>query len=223
MRCIKVSLVDLDHAAVPEILVSLGGREQSDDWVFKWSGAGLVSISPSEASFGGGPCALLRDAAFVDLDGDGILEVISAPGYSTAPGSIEKPRIYDMYKLVDGAYARSGSFEHFSLHGPLEPHHAPDRFLIRTFLATSPGSPYVMTLASGDGRDEPPVEKTEVRLNGELVPGVEKIGHKVRHLSIPVTVKGTNAIEVTVRGVEGSKLYVGIGPALAGSHPPNGQ
>jgi hypothetical protein len=205
----KVSLLNLDQASTPEILVELGGRGQAIDWVFKWNGTALVSFGPG-GPYHGSPCTDLQDASFVDLDGDGILEIVNEPEYLPGQEKSDAPRTYQVYKLVDGTYTPSGVFEFFAGYAPPGP---PVRLRTRGFSASTPESGYVMTIANGDGRDEPPVQSAKIRLNGEVVPGTETISRKVRYLKIPVTVQADNEIYVSVTGPAGSALYVGIGPA----------
>jgi hypothetical protein len=73
-----------------------------------------------------------------------------------------------------------------------------------------------MTLANGDGRAEMAVTGAEIRLNGVLIAGPDRINQQMRTLQIPVTVSAHNTLSVTVSGGASSALYVGIGPR----HPP---
>ncbi len=231
----KLSLIDLDHSAVPEILAELGGRAQLIDWAFKWNGAALVTFGPTEP-YQGSPCTDLQDASFIDLDGDGILEIVNAPEYLPGEEKSDAPRRYQVYRLVDGAYTPSGVFEYHSGFVPPSPSSKPAR--TEAFNASSPGSPYIMTIANGArlGAEPPPVgqnwlpvQGAEIRLNGQLVPGTERISPTVRYLKIPVTVKDENIVDVKVAvspsavASLSSMLTIGIGPAPSGSQPTSSQ
>jgi hypothetical protein len=226
----RLSLLDLDHSAVPAILAELGGRAQLIDWVFKWNGNALAPFGPTE-SYHGAPCTVLQDADFIDLDGDGILEIVNEPEYLPNNEKSDAPRVYQVYKLVDGAYAPSGTFEYISGFVSPGPTSKPPR--TEGFTASAPGSAYVMTIANGARDSEPaptggnwvPVWSAEIRLNGELVPGTEHLGPTTaRYLKIPVTVKAHNTVDVKVGpslsaiGAVRSMLTIAIGPA-----PPNSQ
>ena len=97
------------------------------------------------------------------------------------------------------------------------------------FSASAPGSPYILTIANGPrdetpaGRDRPPVQSAEIRLNGELVPGTEKISQTVRYLKIPVTVQAQNTVDVKVAGPQGAMLNIGIGPAPSADSQATGE
>lgn len=230
----RVSLLDLEHTGTPEILVELGGRGQLTDWVFKWNGTTLNPFGPTEP-YDDGRCTLLQDASFIDLDGAGILEIVNAPEYLPGEERSDAPRTYQLYRLVDGAYTLSGVFEYLSEFVPPGPSTKPPR--TEGFNASAPGSSYIMTIANGARRDEtPPVGKTwlpvqgaEIRLNGELVPGTEKINQTVRYLKIPVTVKARNTVDVKVAvsasavASLSSMLTIGIGPAPSDSQSANSQ
>jgi hypothetical protein len=205
----KVSLIDLDRSGRPEVLIQLAtDRMEPMMWIFKWDGTELKSFGGTEDDRGL-PCTVLFDATFVDLDGDGILEIVDGNEFENADQS--GPVQSRVFRLKDGTYVQSGIFEYFffGVTGP------------DTFEAGNPKIPYVVTVANGDGRKMPPVDAAEIRLNGELIAGPDKISRRSRYLSIPVTVKDQNTIDVRITsGAEGSGLFVGIGPAPA---PPNSQ
>jgi hypothetical protein len=211
----EVSLIDLDHSGNPAVLVSLVGGAEGVGmrWVFKWDGSALKSIGPGKDDEGL-PCTELHDPDFLDLDGDGILEIVER----SKPFEPDTPDNYDVYKLTDGAYKLSGVFESFSgFPVPIAP--PPPRFRIQRFVASAPGSPYIMTIANGNGRDEPPVQSAQVLLNGEAVTAPGQITQTVRSLKIPVTVKANNTVDANVSGQQGSFLYIGIGPAAPPKPP----
>ena len=76
----SVSLVDLDNDLRPEVVVNLtSATGSSADWIFKWTGSGLNLLGPSQVQSDGNISTLLGDAAFVDLDGDGVPEILNPP------------------------------------------------------------------------------------------------------------------------------------------------
>ena len=161
---------------------------------------------------------LLNDAYFLDLDRDGILEIVNPPEFeSYRPDDEEKPeqpKKYAVYKIAgEDGYKPSGLvFEFFRefLAGPA-------KLQGDGFVASQPGAPYVMTIVTGDGRNVLPVTSAEVRLNGELVAGPEKINQNNRLLKVPVIVRAENVVEVTFSGPEGSALFIGVAPVRSES------
>jgi len=205
----EISVVDLDHSGHPGVLVELpdGHGGPTLDWIFRWDGSKLISLGPTR-TIGLSVCPGLYGSQFVDLDGDGFLEAVSTLVHA-AP---DEPVTYEVYKLAGGAYKPSGAFEFFEWF-PVDSEPLPPAYRVREFIASLPGSPYVLTIANGDGRDEPPVESAQVLLNGEAVTTPGQITKTARWFKIPVTVKANNTVEVHASGPKDSQLYVGIGPA----------
>jgi len=209
----RLSPIDLDRSGSPEILVEFGdtgARGGSIGWVFKWNGSSLVPLSPTESE-NGKPCTKLDESDFVDLDGDGILEIVDRIDVDYRNDANGTPNTYDVYKLVNGAYKLSGSFEYYSGFWPGG--FRPMRGRSETFTASNPKEPYVVIIANGDGRDRKSVQSADIPLNGEPVTTPGQITQSVRSLKIPVTVKAKNTVDVKVTGPKGSVLIVGIGPA----------
>ena len=205
----EVSAMDLDKSGRPAILAGNTdnyGRPQP--WIFKWDGTGLKSLG-AQTPVRGLPCTDLVDPLFVDLDGDGVFEIVN--GFESERPDQTGPARTRVYKLENGVYKQTGIFEYFfyGIGAGGED----------TFLARHPEAPYVVTVANGSGKDEPPVGAAEIRLNGQLIAGADKINRKSRYLSIPVTVKDQNSVEVKIlSGSNESRLYVGVGPVPSGSH-----
>src|ERR1022692_3243550 len=132
----------------------------------------------------------------------------------TTRRSPSNPRKYAVYKIAgEDGYKPSGLvFEFFRefLAGPA-------KLQGDGFVASQPGAPYVMTIVTGDGRNVLPVTSAEVRLNGELVAGPEKINQNNRLLKVPVIVRAENVVEVTFSGPEGSALFIGVAPVRSES------
>jgi len=205
----EVSTIKIDNSGKAAILAGntdKNGRPQP--WIFKWDGTGLKSLG-AQTPVGGLPCTDLFDPLFVDLDGDGVLEIVN--GSEAEKPDQTGPAVTGFYKLINGAYTQTGIFEYFfsgiGVGGA------------DTFLASHPEVPYVVTVANGNGKAEPPVGAAEIRLNGQLIAGSDKVNQSSRYLSIPVTVKNQNSIEVKIlSGSNESRLYVGVGPVPSGSH-----
>src|ERR1039457_6223322 len=201
----------------------LTGRHKSGRWAVRpqrcrWSTWTNMKPFGTWVKRPGGRKTLLNDAYFLDLDRDGILEIVNPPEFeSYRPDDEEKPeqpKKYAVYKIAgEDGYKPSGLvFEFFSefLAGPA-------KLQGDGFVASQPGAPYVMTIVTGDGRNVLPVTSAEVPLNGELVAGPEKINQNNRLLKVPVIVRAENVVEVTFSGPEGSALFIGVAPVRSES------
>jgi hypothetical protein len=63
-----------------------------------------------------------------------------------------------------------------------------------------------MTVSNGDGRDRTAVSSAEIRLNGVLIAGPDRINQQTRTLRLPVTVLANNTLSVTVTGDSQSSI-----------------
>jgi hypothetical protein len=206
-----ISQIDVDHSGRPEFLVetAAGVHENPIQQVFRWNGTALESVGPFYVSSDGTRQPIAGENRFVDLDGDGQLELINPPdvnGDILAAG--EEAHAYTVYKLAGGVYARSDLifdvFQDYDL--------TMNKYPEEDFAAADPGQAHIMTLANGDGRAQMAVTGAEIRLNGFLIAGPDRINQQMRTLQIPVTVSAHNTLSVTVSGDAFSTLYVGIGP-----------
>ena len=197
--------IDIDRSGRPTFLVettsSLDGRPE--EAIFRWNRTGLELM---------GPFGDARDCAFVDLDGDGTLEVTCPPNVSNSVrAQAQVASAYIVYKLSGGAYIKSDTILYvFQGYRVARNGHQDIEFAV-----ADPGQPHVMMLSNGDGRDETPISGAEIRLNGALIAGPDRINAKLRTLRLPVTVAAHNTLSVKVTGDARSSIYVGIGPQHA--------
>jgi hypothetical protein len=205
----KVSIINLDHSGKPGVLVEFyADRYIAIDWLFKWTGTELVPINPTNNDEGF-PCTSLRDSEFIDLDGDGTIDIIDR----SKPFQEDTPDNYDVYKLTGGTYKLSGTLDYFSVF-PVSTSSLPARFRIGRFIASAPKTPYILTIANGGGEvNAPAAQSAQVFLNGEPVTMPGQITQSTRSLKIPVTVKVHNTVNANVSGPQDALLYIGIGPA----------
>ena len=198
-----VSLIDLDNDGRPEVVVKFSGATGGMiDWIFKWNGSELDLMVPETIYVG--------SAAFVDLDGDGILEIVNPPG---AAGAVrEGPFEYTALKLIDGTYRLSPTVFYFF--NTFAPETGASASVTREFSVPSPGVPYKVTIANGYPRDGQRVSSARITVNGVLVTAPSRINQKVAAITIPlnVAIKKTNTVSVELTGSPGSFLSIGIGP-----------
>lgn len=211
----RIERIDVDRSGRPQFLVEVttGQYNRATQAVFRWNGTALELVGPFETSSDGTRDLALREGQFVDLDGDGSLEAINLPDVSnTILADGDEAHQYIVYKLSGGVYARSDIlFDVFQAYRASR-NGRPDI----NFAVADPGQSHILTVANGDGRDRTAVSGAEIRLNGVLIAGPDRINQQTRTLRIPVTVSAHNTLSVTVTGEAFSSLYVGIGP----EHPP---
>jgi hypothetical protein len=205
----SISTIDLDHSGSPQFLVQLGAGQHGEQsqLVFKWNGTALKPFGPFVTEDDGTIFPVLFGGEFLDLDGDGILEAVSPLRTSPAALRAGEPQTHIVYKLVGGAYSESDLIFDFFF-GFV----GSEEF---TFAVADPKFPHIMTIANGDGRGYPPVTAAEIRLNGVVVAGPDRINQQTKTLRIPVNVAAQNTLSVSMSGVSGAVLNVGIGPERA--------
>jgi hypothetical protein len=199
----QVSLARLDSAPVPEIVVNFSsGAGGSSDWIFKWTGAELKVFGPTETDTNGNVFTVLNDAAFEDLTGDGIPEILDPPErLSSAPMKV--------YQLVDGRYELT-SLRIYALdwfgRGPDAP-----EVQTREFSLDDPAKDYVLVIANGGGDNTNFVNSGEIKWNGDVVAGPDHLNQRTRSLRIPVKVTGSkNTATVELHGDPGSRILMGV-------------
>jgi hypothetical protein len=108
----SVRLMDLLDDGGPEIVVYLADGKDLATWIFRFNGRTLESIGPT--ALGTLPRSLLSNAVFLDLDGDGVLEVVnkaemqnSVPVYPTFRYDRATGR-YQSYRLLRNLYQIGG-------------------------------------------------------------------------------------------------------------------
>jgi len=109
-----VRFVDIDNDGRLEVVTSFtSARGRAANWVFKWNGTALDFIGPSVVDEHGDAATLLIDAAFRDLDGDGILEIINSA--QQAPLAVDEPELEigpsDIFSFDGERYVFSRSVE----------------------------------------------------------------------------------------------------------------
>ena len=201
----EISSIDVDHSGRPQFLVAFAwgihvGMAQT---VLRWNGTGMEMVGPVRTE-SDGPVPGLTDGDFVDLDGDGVLEAVNPPGTSYERELLVSGKPYTVYKLSGGLYTQSDVIFDF-FYGFFESDDI-------EFAVADPSQPHILTIVNGDGRAQGPVASAEIRLNGVLVAGPNRINQKMRTLRIPVRARAKSTLRVTVTRKGDSILYVGIGP-----------
>ena len=106
-RCV-IRLRDVDFDGQPEAFVNFQGVRASSGWVFKWDGATLRNLTPTESAEGR-VSSLLLDPAVYDLDHEGPLELIAARAVERqVPNTRSRYPAY-VYGLTGAGFTVQGS------------------------------------------------------------------------------------------------------------------
>ncbi|MBI2838489.1 MAG: VCBS repeat-containing protein, partial [Acidobacteria bacterium] len=193
-----VEPLDLDGDGAPEIVVSLSSaRGREADWLFKWSGRGLRLIGPSTVDDDGDVSTVLGDADFVDINGDGFLEIINPPEEDP-----DEP--FDVFDL-DGNRLKPINFVGTYLRGAGKPTESVEIF------PASRGD-YLLKIINGDAKGDHRVSSAVVRLNGRVVVGPNELSQNVSEISVRVSLQGSNTLGVELRSAPDSQITLSVGP-----------
>jgi hypothetical protein len=198
----SVETVNLDGTGNEEVIVSFSSpRGRDSNWIFRREGETLALIGPSAVDEDGDLYPTIVDAGWLDLDGDGSLELYAPSGN---PGDFDaepQPPSFVVYTLTNGQYAPAGSLSYARRFERTTA--APNDFR-ETFLA-QPGA-HTLKIAN-DG-----VSSATVRLNGADIVTPNMLNPNVRTITVDVTLQSSNTIEVELASAPGSSLTVGIAP-----------
>jgi hypothetical protein len=206
----SVAVVDLDGDGRPELVMScaVGNRSIQHASFFKWSGTGLVVLNPPHDTRKNA-WAPITDPNFVDLYGDGKLEVLSPTGaWSGGEDSDEHP--YDVFRLNGNHLVQAavgvGYFNSF-YRGTGKPYAEEVQFTV------APGV-YVLTIVNGL-RGANVVDSGVVTLNGSVVVTPSDFAKKKPVITLPVTLTAQNTLSVELRSAPESFIHVTVAPQPA--------
>ena len=209
----SVSLLEIDGEGPPEVLVSLSSaRGPSADWVFDWDGSDLRPVNPTVAGDDGEIDTVLSDADFLDLDGDGVAEMINPTGSGPVAEDETEPIAfgdYDVYAFDGERYAPAGSVSYFGT--ATRQTGAPVTERIR-FGVQPPGA-YRLHIVNGTASGADRVSSAVIRLNGVEVAGPSDFNQNVAQLDVAVSLQEDNLLEIELRGRPGGRLAYTFQPA----------
>lgn len=197
----SVTLVDLDGDGKPEILLNIPGPRSSENWILKWSN-GQLSLIPgtTKADSRGRPRTLLTSVELLDIDGDGLPEILS----NTA-GEARKP-VTDVYKYVNGICVR---LPEFVFRWRVARTTGEQDEYDTTFLVAAPGD-YVLRVVNGDSRGSNQVTSGEIDLNDDTVVAKSELKKQNRLITVPVKLDAENEIYIALRGTPGGEITVSV-------------
>jgi hypothetical protein len=218
-----VRLLDVDRDGRPEVIVSFSSAKGLNaEWVLRWKGGTLEPMGPGDADADGDATTLLHDALFIDLDGDGTLEIVNTPDESPDNDAVE----YEVYALAGGRYTETQTLVFFDTFarpaksamattGRDDPNGQPD-VITTDFVVADPTRKYEMRIVNGDDAGGHRVTSGDIRVNGVRVAVSEVFGGKRRVVIVPIAVAASNTIRATLRGPRGAWLTVAINPVDGG-------
>lgn len=159
-RC-SIRLRDVDFDGQPEVFVSFHGVRAASGWIFKWNGAALESLTPTQSS-GERVWSLLMDPATYDLDHRGPLEVIAAREVERLGPGMRSSSPAFVYRLGATGYEVDRSLlAVVAYRGDVDP-----RGNLRSFrLLQDSNGPYTMRIVNGDRTGARRVTGVTVQLN----------------------------------------------------------
>ncbi len=199
----SVRTVDVDGDGKPEVLLSIAGERQSEDWILKWNGSKLSILSPVRTDSVGKPHSLLSSVQLLDIDGDGLPELL----VRYAP--LHELPIMHVYKLVNGTFVAAPDLY---LHDRfIRTKGEPDEFDY-TFSVSAPGN-YILHVVNGDTRGKAMVDSGEIDINDQVLVNEQAFKKQTRTLDLPVTLATLNEIYVVLRSTPGSEITVSLSKA----------
>jgi hypothetical protein len=212
----SVELRDLDDDGVPEVAVTYKvspGRSEAT-WLFRWSGSTLVSLwdpSPANVSPTTLPAPQVDD--YVDLDGDGQIEVVTREvehdgSESDDPDLVRDKAVYTANRLVDGTYQpwkKLLAYESFVARGANDV-----RVQKKTFDVRDTAAQYLVRLVRSGFSKSWSIRSAEVRLNGAVIADASAFAQGSSVVMLPVGLQSHNVLTVTKIVVDGADTTKGM-------------
>lgn len=198
----KVELFDLDRDGRMEIVVLLAAMRTDFTSLFKWTASGLDLWGPTSTNHRGIERTTLPTIDYADLDGDGVLELIEE---NDPESGLLMAKVH---RLSGGNYVAASPA---AFHAQYVRDTGKPEKVSTTFRAPADGAGrWVLRVVNGDYTGAKAVTAGEIPLNGVSVVPSDKLKQKGRTISVPVTLRGENTLEVELRGDPGSTLTVAL-------------
>lgn len=212
----QLALVDVNNDGRKEAHISFLTRQSTTDWVYAWDGQQLSNLTPMTVvgRLNGAAETDLRNASFLDLDGDGVLEVYS---FSQPPIDGSAPAASDVFRLSGGRFVIDRSvitlldFERTS--------GAPKTDVATVLLPIGAQGPYTLRVINGAGsagagaRVEDAVQSGRVWLNGQEIVRPNDFGNQVAVIERTVSLQADNELKVRLAGAPGGRITIVIDAA----------
>ena len=194
-----VEAVNLDATGGDEIVATFGAATGNESvWVFRWDGTSLQSVGPVVRDGDGTPRSTLVNAGWLDLDGDGVMEIYAPRVILPIAEGAAVHQAFDVYRWNGQSFVASGpavSYVRQFFRGTGKPETVGDSF-------SAAAGNHVLRIVNGPRR----VSSAVVTLNGSVVAGPQSFGQQVGVIEIPVVLREENQLSVELRGAPGGSL-----------------
>ena len=208
----QVERLDLDNDGRPEIVVRFSSaRGPRSTWIFRWTGAQLVPIGPLSVDENGDVSTELTEASFIDVDGDGTLEIVQPESNGpVAPGETEitfsPPKIY---RLTGGRFVFD---QELIFLASFTRGTGPPQTESRSFSVPASAGAFVVKIVNGERGGRNRVSSARIRLNGTSIAGPSDFNQQVGSKSVQVLLKEENVLEAELASKPGGKLTILVSP-----------
>ena len=208
----SIRLVNFRGSGSPAIVVSFtSATGNCADWIYERDKNTLKLVGPAETLEDGNQTTVLGDAVFVDLRGDGKLEIVNPPDPLGAAADVSALSRFKIFELSGDSYVSTGRF--FNFFETFVQQQDESEGDTRSFTLENSDRKYVLTVAkrsesSGTHR----IASAEIWINGRLIVSSKNLPIVVQALTIPIELSSSNTISVKLNGPPGAELSVGIGP-----------
>jgi len=171
-------------------------------WIYQWANGALRLFGPMRTDSFGQQHTVLNEPVFVDVDGDGIDEII-VPAERNTDAVTSKT-----YQLRAGAFTPVDPTLFFATYRRTAGD--PDEF--EDNVVSAPGK-YVVNIVNGDRTGAKKVTSANVAVNGATVFTAADFKKQIRTMSAPVTLTDHAVITVSVAGAPDSLFTLSIKPS----------
>ncbi|HEY2094008.1 MAG TPA: VCBS repeat-containing protein [Thermoanaerobaculia bacterium] len=192
----SLSIADLDGDGKPEIIMSIPGGRYTQDWLFKWTVGAIKLFGPLESDGAGRPHTTLFGLNLLDIDGDGIPELLT-PDADRSRMAVQE--------LVNGKYVtRPPLVFYYRLTRGTG---LPDA--LDTGVTVTPGN-YTLTIVNGDSHGLNRSTAAYLEVNGVVIFAESAFKKAERVLSATVALHETNELYLELRSAPGSEVTIAI-------------
>jgi hypothetical protein len=202
----RLRLVDVNADGRPEVLVTFASAQGlAAQWLFTWAGTALSLIGPVALDERGLSSTTMVGGDLLDLDGDGVLEIVVPGEFAEVP---QDTGTFLVYRFDGTRYAASNVLNVFQtvVRGTAAP-----VSVSRDFEVGSPGDQYKLSLVNGDPKGKNRVSSGTVRLNGVVIMGPERFKQKTPVLIQSVTLQTVNTLAIELASAPGATVTVSVG------------
>lgn len=209
-----VELADLDADGAPEILASFADQYGTRTyWIFGWNGETLKLLSTTEGDSVTGVYSDITNPAFVDIDGDGTIEIIDCKYTEERDenGDRSVQLLFTVYSIRNGTMSASASpVTYFGRFGRSKGKPAASEEQV---FVERPGI-YRLRFVNGDDVASASGSGS-VSINHAVVVGPSDFRQGRRTLTKSVSlVAGMNTLSVLLNGQAGATVYILLEPSL---------